>query len=195
MQQEDVAVPGWKIRQISRHSSFHGAISQDTAEYKLKKRKSNTFLTRYSESSDQYTLSVRRKTEDKWVVKHYEIVITNENKETVFEIVGTGEKFHDITELLKFYKKNALDNHITAIGEAVVKEVEEEVLSEEGDSEAIRMSIPCAEEEEDVVLDLGENETIRTSIPCTKEEKEEVPLVPKGMLMLESTPATATPQQ
>jgi hypothetical protein len=138
MQQEDVAVPGWKIRQISRHSSFHGAMSQDTAESKLKKRKSNTFLTRYSESSDQYTLSVRRKTEDKWIVKHYEIVITKENNKAMYEIVGTGDKFHDIAELLQFYKKNALDNHITAIGEAVAKE--EEVLSED------------AKEEEDVVI-------------------------------------------
>lgn len=126
-------IAAWKFRKLSSHATYHGAIDTKGAESKLKKQDSNCFLTRYSESRDQYTLSVRRRREGDWIFRDFDIIITKEKSRTVYEISGTEEKFDDITELLNFYQDKALDNHIDGIG-AEVRDPNRALTSPQTDS-------------------------------------------------------------
>lgn len=127
---EDVAVPAWKIRKISKHPSYHGAIDRKRAEYKLSRRNSNCYLTRYSEDKDQHTLSIRRRKEEEWIFRNFDIVTTRNDGHVTYEIQGTEEKFDDITDLLSFYKENSLDHHIDAIGEELMNDDTEKAACE-----------------------------------------------------------------
>lgn len=127
----DVAIPSWKLR-ICGHSSYHGTINKEKAEDKLKTQDRNCYLTRYSETRDQLTLSVRRRQGEDWVFKNFDIIINQEKSDTTsYEIFGTREKFFDITELLNFYEGKALDYHIDGIGEELVNDNKRTLSSSE----------------------------------------------------------------
>ena len=94
----------------------------DEAETKLRRAgKDCCYLTRYSESIDEYILSVlRRKNDDDIVFQHFRITIWHDEKPAVsYEILGSTKKFESIDKLLKFYKTNPLNHYINNIGDEV----------------------------------------------------------------------------
>lgn len=109
--------PTWKLLQITKHSSYHGTISNKVAEFMLKKQESdNCYLTRYWEHESAYSISVLSRT----VVQHFILNISNaQNGCTLYEIEGTEEKFSDISALLSFYQRTPINRIIDSIGEEV----------------------------------------------------------------------------
>lgn len=117
-----MTVPTWQLKGISSHPSYHGAINKEKAEQALSKRGGNCYLTRYSQTRDQYTLSVCRKKGTEWVFQNFDIIITNDDGHVAYEISGTEEKFTSIIKMLDFYKEFPLNHYVDSIGEELLKE-------------------------------------------------------------------------
>lgn len=104
--------------------SFHGTMSGYEAEARLREQESNCcYLTRYSESREELTLSVMRRKDDDYIFQNFDIVGEPEESPTSYEIFGTDEKFDSIVNLLDFYKENPLNHNIDSIGDAISKEM------------------------------------------------------------------------
>lgn len=115
------AIATWKIKEISAHPSYHGAMSGSKAEVKLRQQDTVCYLTRYSESN-KFTLSVLGRRDDERIIQNFKICIKNENGHCVYEIPGTEVKFDDIASLLNYYKDNPLNQFIDCIGSEVVSD-------------------------------------------------------------------------
>lgn len=74
------------------------------------------YLTRYDDDRKELTLSVLRNKEDGYIIfQNFNIVREPEDEPSTYEISGSDKKCGSITELLEFYKDNAL-NHILIDG-------------------------------------------------------------------------------
>ena len=93
------------------------------AEFKLRQEGSdNCYLTCYCESTKVYILSVlERKPNSHTRIEHFEINMTRKNKHTLYEILGTQEKFRDIFVLLEHFEKNPVNHRISRIGTGITK--------------------------------------------------------------------------
>ena len=117
------AIATWKIREISSHPSYHGAISGSKAEVRLKQQDKICYLTRYSEANEGFTLSVLGRKNDDWVIQNFKICISNtKDDHCVYEIPGAEVEFGDIASLLNYYKDNPLNQFIDCIGNEVVSD-------------------------------------------------------------------------
>lgn len=116
------AIATWKIKEIITHPSYHGVISGSKAEAKLRQQDKVCYLTRYSESNKEFTLSVLGSKDDEWIIQNFKISIKNEKGHSVYEIPGTEVKFDDIVSLLNYYKDNPLNQFIDCIGNEVVSD-------------------------------------------------------------------------
>lgn len=150
------AIPVWKVGAINNHPSFHGYMDGDVAETKLLEQNHSCYLTRYSVSREDHTLSVLRKKEEESVFQNFSIIIRKEEEErkcVTFEISGSEEWFKDIDEMLAFYKRNPLNHSIDAIGEEVVRDFVSPQSAEHDDTNAEKSS-PALEKQETVEKEL-----------------------------------------
>ena len=87
---------------MREQDSYHGTISNREAEQRLKKYNGDRcYLTRCSEDSESYMLSVRQKRD----VKHF-LIDAQEGKCNIHD---ETKVFNDITQMLQYYKQNKLD--------------------------------------------------------------------------------------
>ena len=116
-------VPAWQLAEISKHPSYHETLKMTQAEFKLRQEGSdNCYLTCYCESTKAYILSVlERKPNSHTRIEHFEINMTRKNKHTLYEILGTQEKFRDIFVLLEHFEKNPVNHRISRIGTGITK--------------------------------------------------------------------------
>lgn len=95
-------------------------MNVDEAEALLKEENVECcYLTRYSESREEHTLSVLRRREDEDIFQNFDIVIEQDRDSTSYEISGSEKKFSTIVELLDFYKDNPLNHSIDGIGDEI----------------------------------------------------------------------------
>lgn len=95
--------------------SFHGVIDGYEAERRLREQDSDCcFLTRYSETRDELTLSVLRRND---IFKNFAIIGEPQECPTKYEITESEEKFDHIADLLEFYKSHKLNQCISSIGD------------------------------------------------------------------------------
>ena len=131
-----VAVPTYKMKGITEHSSYHGVMSQSEAEAVLTQHEGGCYLTRSNEDGVN-VLSVKPAKKPPAAAatagggvggesgtapafEHFEIKIhPREGSSSEYEIAGTKEKFKDISELLDFYHDVPLSHTVTGIGDFV----------------------------------------------------------------------------
>ncbi len=70
------------------------------AELKLQEQGGNCYLTRYSETRQEYSLTVVRN----GVFGHFDLIITVSGEYNIYEIDGSEMQSKDIFSLLKYYK-------------------------------------------------------------------------------------------
>lgn len=92
--------PTWQLVEISKHPSYHGTMDMAKAEAK-QQGSDNCYLTSYCESTKSYTLSVLERTPNETCIEHFKINMDKEKRHTLYEILGTQEKFCDIFALLE----------------------------------------------------------------------------------------------
>lgn len=120
-----VAHPQWKVKEVGNNPTFHGAIDASKAESLLtKQNKICCHLMRYSESRDEYMLSVLKKKEDnRYLFHNFDIIIEqSDEKGATYEVFGSDKEFASIVELLNYYKKNPLNYSIGNIGRGIESE-------------------------------------------------------------------------
>ncbi len=104
---------------MPEHKSYFSNISGSEAENILKKsKKRNSYLTRFSEGNDSYTVSVIFLANNEDKVMHLKLSIDNENSS--FSLEGTQNFFQSLDELLKFYERNRLSSEIRNLGSPCV---------------------------------------------------------------------------
>lgn len=115
------AIPAWKLRDISKHASYHHTMSEEKAEEKLVEQNKTCYLTRYCATSKEFLLSVYKKGEEH-LFANFEINIEKSDGRTTYEIFGAEEKFNSIAEMLNRYKKDIIDPEIGTIGDEIENE-------------------------------------------------------------------------
>ena len=115
------ATPTWKLKDITYHPSYHGAMTGRQADYVLRKCGGNCYLLRYSERKNAFVLSVLTKNDDEdsdeAFYANFTLKITKGNDDTnIYEIDGTEERFESIYELLECYSIIPLSPTVTSIG-------------------------------------------------------------------------------
>lgn len=95
---------------IEKHPGYHGTISANKAESRLKKEGKNCHLTRYSQKKKMYILSVC------WegTVKHFQVRVNYQRN--LYEIEGTQRPYEDFYTLLNFYREYPVDHDVGGIG-------------------------------------------------------------------------------
>ena len=92
---------------------YHGDISWEVAEERLKALRSDCFLVRKSKSEEgKYILSVRYG----GVTKHHRICVQNQR----YEVEGTKKQFSTLQQLIAYYKQH----HLSTEWERLVKACE-----------------------------------------------------------------------
>ena len=92
---------------------YHGDISWEVAEERLKALRSDCFLVRKSKSEEgKYILSVRYG----GVTKHHRICVQNQR----YEVEGTKKQFSTLQQLIAYYKKR----HLSTEWEKLIKPCE-----------------------------------------------------------------------
>ena len=121
------AIPTWKLKDIKDIPSYHGALTGNQAESRLKECGGNCYLLRYSVKQKAFVLSVLTRNNDEKVSDNtfhvnftLKIMKGNDNKNT-YEIDGSEERFENINELLKCYSMSPLDATVTSIGKPCIK--------------------------------------------------------------------------
>lgn len=105
------------------HLSFHGDLSREEAESRLKQHNSNCYLTRYNASTHTHVLSVMAtRKESTPVFQHFQINIHNAKGYNQYELDGSEEKFDAISKLLDFYQNEPVNYTIIGIGEPIQAE-------------------------------------------------------------------------
>lgn len=117
------ALPAWKTkgntfkRDITQHLCYHGPITGEDAKLKLQQQVGNCYLVRYSNSQDQYILSVLKKGDDSAeILQHFVINIETMHYQHEYEIEGSEKRFDDFSRLLQFYENNQISPEIECIG-------------------------------------------------------------------------------
>lgn len=132
--------PAWKLGGIRRHPSYHGVMTKEAAELKLKQQARNSYLTRYDSNNSSYMLSVMRREglrPQKSV--HFTIKTTKKDKRKQYEVVGTQRKFDYISELLEFYLHAKLDMSAKITHENNTEDVDGDVFDDDESEKTLRV--------------------------------------------------------
>lgn len=118
------AVPISHSRAMNDYSNFHGDLSKEDAESRLKKHGSNCCLMRYNAGTHTHILSVMATTKGGTSkFQHFQINICNKDGLNQYKLDGSDEEFDAISKLLDFYKDKPVNYTITAgIGESISAE-------------------------------------------------------------------------
>lgn len=126
------ARPAWQLTasgkkrkrmNIDEHQSYQGVMTGETAQLKFQDKVGNYYLTRYSEERREYVLSVSKKINSNSVIfQHFFIKITTTHDRSEYEIEGAEKKFDDISELLRYYEANAINDEVEDIGKCYIPE-------------------------------------------------------------------------
>ena len=126
----EVAIPAWKLNIVSQDPCYHGEIRLDMAIKLLKQHGGNhSFLIRYSTTGSKYMLVVMTQSQDgKDSYHQFNILIDGrDGGVTTCEIEGSERRFDSISDLLEYYKVNAVSNKlIRGIGRPVCRGTHEE---------------------------------------------------------------------
>ena len=107
--------PFMLLEAFSREPSYHGEMKETDAEKILRECGGDCYLTRFSETNNDYVLTVLRKGQ----LENF--LIDNDIKfsKLTFEIAGSERQFNDLRKLLKFYKKKPISRAFNGIGDYV----------------------------------------------------------------------------
>ena len=109
-------VPPFKLLlAFSREPSYHGEMKETDAEKILRECSGDCYLTRFSETNNDYVLTVLRKGQ----LENFLIDKKEKYFKLTFEIAGSGVEFDDLRKLLKFYKKKPISRAFNGIGDYV----------------------------------------------------------------------------
>ena len=119
----------WKVKDIKDHPSYHGAMTGNQAELKLRKYGGNCYLLRYSEKHKAFVLSVLARNDDEDEEEldeafhaNFTLKITKKDDgEKIYEIEGSEAHFESIYELLECYSTTPLSPTVTSIGKPCIK--------------------------------------------------------------------------
>lgn len=103
---------------MDEHPSYHGEISGEEAGERLKICCTHGYLTRYSENSQRYVLSVYQKFPHKEVTKHFPITFTNNGGQNMYQI-SSDEEPKGLQAMLTHYEKSRIDPALQNIGSCV----------------------------------------------------------------------------
>ena len=115
------AQPSWKFPStikrytITELSCYHGALRGEEAEEKLKQQPGDSHLIRYSDSKGEYILSVLKRGDSGPIYQHF-IIKTKLHERNLYSVEGSEMTFHDVSKMLKYFRKNPIYNEITGIG-------------------------------------------------------------------------------
>ena len=132
---------------MGEHSSYHNSIPGQEAERRLKLFSRHCYLTRYSELSNCYVLSVYQKEKPKDIIKHFKITLKDGRKH---KIDGKSMEFESISELLNHYEQNRIDFALKSIGDNCTKEkhdLAEEAREKGGEAMVKRQSQETQQQE------------------------------------------------
>ena len=111
-----------KALNIEQHQSFIGTMTSTQAKKALMEHgKINCYLTRYSKSRKEYTLSVKHRGK----VYHFGI----NSAQSVFEIKGGGKRFRNGFDMLEYYQQYPVNINVGNIGEPITSVPECKVSS------------------------------------------------------------------
>ena len=99
---------------MGEHQSYHEKITGEEAERRLKVFYRHCYLTRFSEISNCYVLSVYKKKKPDDVVLHFKIIINKLNRR--LNIEGKTKEFENIRQLLAHYEQHRIDPALNTIG-------------------------------------------------------------------------------
>lgn len=124
----------WLLKGIAQHPSYHGPMTAKEAERKLRRQRTNCYLTRLTTKRRKYVLSVLRWVGDAVpIVRNFNVNVTHENDTTLYEIEGTENKVKDIFQLLEFYRDQPMSHEIDGIGNCLRAEAKAMVGFDEAD--------------------------------------------------------------
>lgn len=114
------AAPTRQLEEIANHPSYHGAITWEQAEIKLKEHGGNCYLTRYTTGRKVYVLSVMNDgiQGKEPIIRHFNLIIGDKDENTC-EIQGAKKQFSNIFDLLNFYRTTPVDHAIRTIGDCL----------------------------------------------------------------------------
>ncbi len=121
---------------MPEHSSYHGTITGDEAQHRLRQFNTRGYLTRFSRTKDCYVLSVYEPDTARGRLKPYvqHFKITTEtvpyggiwgwlgSKKDVYQIDHSEMNFDSLDEMLYYYEKNRIDPGFQDIGIRITKE-------------------------------------------------------------------------
>ena len=106
---------------IEAQPSYHGHLNRERAELKLSQhcpQKGKKYLTRFSENSERYKISVvTRDGSGKLSFQHLTLI---EKSNNTFRIDGALAEYNDIATLLKCHQEIPVGDKVTGIGECCV---------------------------------------------------------------------------
>lgn len=108
------------------HNSYHGSITGEEAEQRLKMCSDHCYLTRYSEAKECYMLTIYKK-KFKKTIKHFQIFFEHSGSHKVYKIDGKMEEFCGIKEMLMYYESSQIDPDFKTIGRPISEQELEEV--------------------------------------------------------------------
>ena len=102
--------------QIPDHWAYHGAITGNIAEKKLRAQRGACYLFRYSEAKKHHLVSVKSRDNQVHHVK-LEIYAKKDSQSRLYRLGGSDKSFKSLNELIKYYRKNTLSPYIRSLGE------------------------------------------------------------------------------
>lgn len=112
---------------MKAHPSFHGSISRIEAAKKLIESGRSCYLTRYSEYNKFCVISVLRMSANGELLQHLELKIPQDGHRHTFKVAGTEKEFDDVSKLLEYYQKHAL-NQTDCLGEILQSKLTNHVI-------------------------------------------------------------------
>ena len=100
------------IREVS---CYYGIMGSETAEKMLKRTQSDSHLIRCSDSNGEYILSVLKRGANGPICQHF-IIKTKLHDSSLYTVEGSDMTFHDVHEMLKYFRKNPISSEINNIG-------------------------------------------------------------------------------
>ena len=139
-----MVVPKTKREMMDEHPSYHGAISGEEAEKRLKICCTHGYLTRYSENSQCYVLSVYQEFPHEEVVKHFPITFTSNGGQKMYKI-SSDEEPKGLQAMLTYYECNRIDPALKNIGGCVsLQEYLRRQKEQEGHDQQVNVPPPAA---------------------------------------------------
>ena len=102
---------------MGEHTSYHQSIPGEEAKRRLELFDSHCYLTRYSDESKCYVLSVFQKQKPKDTILHFKIEkIKDDRKLRIEGKEDEDEEFDNIGQLLAHYEQNRIHPALRSIG-------------------------------------------------------------------------------